>query len=41
MKCNLMTEIFHELPQLLVHKVAKLCLEAMQRVPTQVRVPSR
>ena len=41
MKCDLLAEIIHELMQLLVHKVAKLCLEVMWRAPTQVRVTSR
>ena len=37
-KCNLLMEILHKLMQLLVCKVAKLCLETMQSAPTQVRV---
>ena len=40
MKCDLLTEIFHKLLQLLVCKVTKLCLEVMQSVPTWVRVTS-
>ena len=40
MKCNLLVEILHELMQLLVCKVAKLCLEAMWSIPTQMRVTS-
>ena len=40
-KCNLLIEILYKLMQLLVCKVTKLCLEAMQNAPTQMRVTSR
>ena len=39
-ECNLLAEILHKLTQLLVCKVAKLCLEVMQSPPTWVRVTS-
>ena len=41
MECNLLAEILHELMQLLVCEVAKLCLEVMWSAPTQMRVTSR
>ena len=40
-ECNLLAEILHELMQLLVCEVTKLCLEVMQSVRTWMRVTSR
>ena len=37
-KCNLLPDILHELPQFLVCEVSKLCLEALWCTPTPVRV---